>query len=189
MVARLARMARWLLAFEYILNGLNWWWKVLPYPSLSDPPLRQTPAFVQAMIDTGFMFDGTKAVEVVTGLMLLADRWVPLALVVAFPVTVGIWSVDLFLIGTSVRAQVLGWSVLLLNGYLLLAYIRYFAPMLAARATPWGQPEAAGRSPRTAAGPPGWCDRAMTAFGVVSVAVGAAASAWLVVMLAQGLLR
>lgn len=179
MVGRLAQVARLLLAFVYILNGLNWWWKVLPYPSLSDPPLPQTPPFVQAMIDTGFMFDGTKVIEVVTGLMLLANRWVPLALVVAFPVTVGIWSVDFFLIGASVRAQVLGWSALLLNTFLLFAYIRYFTPMLVATATPWVPRDA------EAAGRPARYGRAMTALGVVAVALGAAASAWLVVMLAQ----
>src|SRR5262245_20755224 len=156
MLARLTQAARLLLAFEYILNGLNWWWKVLPFPSAADPPLTQTPAFVQAMIDTGFMFSGTKAVEVVTGLMLLANRWVPLALVVAFPVTVGIWSVDFFLISSRLLAQLLGWSVLMLNSYLLFANIRYFGPMLAARATPWVAESGTARIMSSVGGALGW---------------------------------
>ena len=184
MIARLTQAARLLLAFEYILNGLNWWWKVLPYPSVSDPPLSQTPPFVQAMIDTGFMFAGTKAVEVATGLLLLTNLWVPLALVVAFPVTVGIWSVDFFLISKSLRAQLLGWSVLTLNAYLLFAYIPYFLPMLVARATPW----AAGvdrASAQSAAGGPLRRRQALMVLGIVAVVLGGITSAWLVVMVAR----
>jgi len=188
MIARLTQMARLLLAFEYILNGLNWWWKVLPFPSVSDPPLSQTPPFVQAMIDTGFMFSGTKAVEVVTGLLLLANRWVPLALVVAFPVTVGIWSVDFFLISTSLRAQVLGWSVLMLNTYLLFAYISYFLPMLVARATPWTA-EIDDASAQSGAGGPLRRNQALMVLGFVAVVLGGVTCGWLVVMVAQQFAR
>jgi len=183
MLARLTQIARLLLAFEYILNGLNWWWKILPFPSVSDPPLTRTPPFVQAMIDTGFMFAGTKAVEVVTGAMLLANRWVPLALVVAFPVTVGIWSVDFFLISHSLRAQLLGWSVLMLNTYLLFAYIRYFLPMLVARASPLG-PQVGSQSGALV----GW-EQAITVLGILAVALGGVTSGWLIVMVAQQLAR
>ena len=188
MLARLTQVARLLLGFVYILNGLNWWWKVLPFPSVMDPPLSQTPPFVQAMIDTGYMFDFTKVVEVATGLMLLANRWVPLALVVAFPVTVGLWSVDFFLISRSLRAQVLGWSALSLNSYLLFAYLRHFAPMLVARATAW--PSEADRGPATSgAGGPAGRKRALIVFGLVAVALGAIASGWLIVMAVQQVTR
>ena len=187
MLARLTQVARLLLAFEYILNGLNWWWKVLPYPSVSDPPLGQTPPFVQAMIDTGFMFAGTKAVEVLTGAMLLANLWVPLALVVAFPVTVGIWSVDFFLISHSLRAQLLGWSVLTLNTYLLFAYIRYFLPMLVARASPLGA-EVGGVEPQAVSVSAG-ARQVLAVFGIVAVALGGVTSGWLIVMVAQQVTR
>jgi len=188
MLARLTQVARLLLAFEYILNGLNWWWKVLPYPSMSDPPLGQTPPFVQAMIDTGFMFQGTKAVEVVTGLMLLANLWVPLAVVVAFPVTVGIWSVDFFLISKSLRAQLLGWSVLTLNAYLLFAYIRYFVPMLVARATPWVAQVDGARTMSSVAGS-SWPKGVLMILGIVAVALGGITSGWLIVMVVQQFAR
>jgi hypothetical protein len=186
MIVRLTQLARLVLAFEYILNPLNWWWKVLAYPSASDPPLSQTPPFVQAMIDTGFMFAGTKAVEVVTGLMLLTNLWVPLALVVAFPVTVGIWSVDFFLISKSLRAQLLGWSVLTLNAYLLFAYIRCFLPMLVARATPW---TAEGTSAQSGAGGPLRRKQALMVLGIVAVVPGGITSAWLIAMVARQLVQ
>lgn len=132
------------------------------------------------MIDTGFMFGGTKAVEVLAGVMLLANLWVPLVLVIAFPVTVGIWSVDLFLISSSIRAQILGWSVLLLNTFLLLAYLRHFSPMLVARGNPFGREGLAGRDrawPTSA-----WASRALAALGSISVALGVLANGWLILM-------
>lgn len=135
-IRRLAILTRYLFGFDFLINGINWWWKILPYPSRLDPPNVHTPHFVQAMIDTGFLFDGIKVVEVVAGLALLGNFYVPLALVVAFPVTVAAWAVDIGLLGTSLRAEVLGWSVLLMNVFLMLAYVDSYAPLFKARATP-----------------------------------------------------
>lgn len=165
--------ARLLLAIDFLLNGMSWWWKILPYPSISDPHANRGPLFVQAMIDTGYMFDGIKAVEVIAGGLLLVNRLVPLALLIAFPVSVGAWSVDFFLISGSLRAQVMGWSVLCLNGFLLLAYLPYFKTIFVARAQP-------GMLVPTGASQSGtlyrWC---MIALGAVTVALGLVACGWL----------
>lgn len=134
MFVRLVHAVRILFGFNFLLNGLNWWWKILPYPTIGDPP--GGPPFVQAMIDTGFLFDGIKLVEVVTGIAILANRYVPLALVVAFPVTVAAWAVDVGLLGHNVRAQVMGWAVLSMNGFLMLAYFEAYRPMLVRRIVP-----------------------------------------------------
>ena len=128
MFERLVHAVRILFAANFLLNGINWWWKILPYPSLGDPP--GGPPFVQAMIDTGFLFDGIKLVEVGTGLAILCNRYVPLALAVAFPVTVAAWAVDIGLLGHSIRAQVMGWAVLAMNGFLMLAYFPAYKSML-----------------------------------------------------------
>jgi len=182
MTFRLAHAARILFAIQFLLNGVNWWWKILPYPSIADLSPMQGPPFVQAMIDTGYMFDGIKVVEVVAGLLLLSNRFVPLALVVAFPVSVGAWSVDFFLITGSLRAEVMGWSVLLLNAYLLLAYLPYFRPMLVARA-----PLDAEMVPRAVDGAPRhW---SVAAAGLVAVSLGLVACTWLLVMAGHILLQ
>ncbi|MGV3554952.1 MAG: hypothetical protein ACO1OD_06820 [Croceibacterium sp.] len=131
---RLVHAARVLFGVNFLLNGINWWWKILPYPSIGDPP--GGPPFVQAMIDTGFLFDGIKVVEVVTGLAILANRYVPLALAVAFPVTVAAWAVDIGLLGQSLRAQVMGWAVLTMNAFLMLAYFSSYRSMFERRASP-----------------------------------------------------
>lgn len=134
MFEKLVHAVRLLFGLNFLLNGINWWWKILPYPTIGDPP--GGPAFVQAMIDTGFLFDGIKAVEVLTGVAILANRFVPLALAVAFPVTVAAWAVDIGLLGHSLRAQVMGWAVLSMNGFLMLAYLDAYGPMLLSKAAP-----------------------------------------------------
>jgi hypothetical protein len=121
------------MGFIFLVNGLNWWWKILPYPSLHDPALAKTPPFIQAMIDTGFMFDVVRVLEVAVGIALLADAWTVLALLVAFPISAAIWTVDLFLISGNLRAQVMGWAALLLNLFLMFANWNIYSPLLVFR--------------------------------------------------------
>ncbi len=136
MIKKLAVLTRYLLGFDFLVNGVNWWWKILPYPALHDPPGQHTPQFVQAMIETGFLFEAIKGVEVITGLALLANRFVPLALVIAFPVTVAAWAVDVGLLTKNFRAQVMGWSLLTMNAFLMVAYLDSYRALLHAHATP-----------------------------------------------------
>ena len=142
MIKKLAVISRYLLGFDFLINGVNWWWKILPYPALHDPPDAHTPHFVQSMIETGFLFDAIKGVEVMAGLALLTNRFVPLALVVAFPVTVAAWAVDVGLLTGSLRAQVMGWSLLAMNVFLMVAYADCYRALLRAHATPGREWEA-----------------------------------------------
>ncbi|MBN8832446.1 MAG: DoxX family membrane protein [Sphingomonadales bacterium] len=82
---RLIPLVRILLGLVYLINGTNWFFKIItPYPSISDfihfmPP----PDIVGAMIEHGILFHLAKGMEVVGGLMLLTNRFVPLALVLS----------------------------------------------------------------------------------------------------------
>jgi len=184
MFTSVTRIARLIFAFVFLINGLNGWWKVLPYPTVFDSPVSTTPPFVQAMLDTGYLFAALKAIEVLGGLMLFANRWVPLALVVCFPVAVGAWSIDFFLLQHSVRAQVMGWTVLLLNTYLLFAYLPYYTSMLVSRSSP----SELAASDRSSPGVTAAKSAVLAAFGVIAVAMGLWASGWLVHLAAQQLL-
>jgi putative oxidoreductase len=136
---RLTHSARVLFGLMFFANGLNWWWKILPYPSMHDHAnhaLSHTPPFVQAMLDTGFMFDFVRIVEVTAGTGLLLNCWTPFLLVFVFPLSVGIWAVDVFLIASSVRASVMGWAVFSLNGFLLVSYLDCYVPMLTRTVVP-----------------------------------------------------
>jgi putative oxidoreductase len=136
---RLTHSARVLFGLILFANGLNWWWKLLPYPSMHDHAnhaLPHTPAFVQAMLNTGFMFEFVRIIEVIAGAGLLMNCWTPLLLVFVFPLSLGIWAVDVFLIASSLRANVMGWAVVSLNGFLLVSYLDRYVPMLTRTAVP-----------------------------------------------------
>ena len=137
--SRLVTAVRLLMGADLVVNGLNWWVKlVTPYPSLSDfadrPP---PPDFVGAMIATGVIFHVVKGLELIAGIALLANRFVPLALVAVFAVTVNVFLVDVFL-AQRFRAYVMGIGELLMNLALLLAYLEHYRPMLRMRAEPDG---------------------------------------------------
>jgi hypothetical protein len=124
---------RCVFGLHFLLNGLNF------FLHFFDIPLPHNPVavdFVRALNDTGVVFTAVKVIEVSTGAALLANRFVPLALVVALPVAVNVFFVDVFLVRTWFGGYVLGGGTLLLNAALLLAYLKYFRPMLSARAEP-----------------------------------------------------
>jgi hypothetical protein len=129
---KLVLSVRMILGLEFLLNGLNWWIKIIgPYPSISDyaggKPVH--PGFVGAMIATGFIFHIVKATELIAGIGLLANRWVPLCLVAVFPVTVNVFFVDV-LMSTHLRAHIMGTGAMLMSIFLMLSYFSYYAPML-----------------------------------------------------------
>ncbi len=131
----LLTLTRLLLGAVYLINGINWFFKLItPYPSMSDfvdfmPP----PDIVGAMVENGILFHMAKGVEVVTGLALLTNRMVPLALVVAMTVTVPVCIVDVFKPEFRLRSFLMGSGSLTMNTTLLLAYFQHYRPMMAWR--------------------------------------------------------
>ena len=69
---------RYLLGVQYLLSGLNWWIKMLPFPNIWDPPAPMKHAVANAMIDSGWMYHLAKIIEVATGLALVTNQFVPL---------------------------------------------------------------------------------------------------------------
>lgn len=185
---RLTDIARILMGVVYLVNGLNWWVKLItPYPSQSDfvhflPP----PDVVGAMIENGVLFHLVKLTELAAGLCLLSNRFVPLALVMALPVTVPVFVVDVFFIAHA-RGQVMGWGSLILNGYLLLAYLGHYHGVLAARgaATPQARTDGTGQPSALAQGLARIAEPAMTAGGIVAVGIGLVMTGWLAVMIVE----
>lgn len=122
---------RLLFGIHFLINGLNYTFHFFEIPT---PPGEMAVTLHAEMVRTG-MFNVAKGVEIVTGVMLLANAYVPLALVLAFPVTCIIAFVDVFLTGRVLYAWA-GILTLVLNGGLMLAYFRYYRPMLEFRAEP-----------------------------------------------------
>jgi len=130
-VARYApTVARVLTGLIFLVFGLNGFLHFLPNPP--SMPEREA-AFAGALIATGYMFPLIKATEVVAGALLLANRFVPLALTLLAPIVVNIVAFHAFL-GGAPNALVIG--ILLLEIYLAYAYRDAFKPMLGAKVKP-----------------------------------------------------
>lgn len=126
---RVPTVARILLGLVFFVFGLNGFLHFIPQPPMEGPPAD----FVGALVASGFVMLIVKGVETVAGLMLLTDRFVPLALALLAPIVVAIVGFHLVLAPAGAPMALF---VLALEIYLARAYRSAFAPMLAARVTP-----------------------------------------------------
>jgi uncharacterized membrane protein YphA (DoxX/SURF4 family) len=121
--------ARVLLGLVFVVFGSNFFFHFLPEPPMPE----RAGAFAGALFATGYMFVVVKAVEVGAGLLLLLDRFVPLALAVLAPIVVNIVLFHGFLARAGMALPLL---VLALTLFLAWSYRAVYRPMLAARVAP-----------------------------------------------------
>ncbi len=126
----LPAIARIILGLMFLVFGLNGFLHFLPQP-------KEMPAgamaFFGAMMNTGFMIPLVFVTQTLVGVLLLVNRFVPLALALIAPVIVNIILFHAFLAPSSIG---LGVVVLVLELYLAWAYRRSFRPMLTMHAKP-----------------------------------------------------
>jgi len=109
----------------FLYNGLNFFISFFPQPSGSSALSHE---LISALIDSK-LFAVVKALEALTGLALLANRFVPLAAVLAFPISFCIAHLnmvangDLFSIITSI-------AVIAFNGIIAVGHLDRYLPML-----------------------------------------------------------
>lgn len=121
-------IVRVLFGLMFAVFGLNGFLNFIPPPP--EPGPEGAMAFAGAMMATGYMMPLVKGTELVAGLLLLSNRFVPLALVLLAPVIVNIVLFHVFLApATSAMAFV----VLALELFLAWAYRAAFRPMLQPR--------------------------------------------------------
>jgi uncharacterized membrane protein YphA (DoxX/SURF4 family) len=124
---------RILLGLAFLASGLPALLGMMPQPKT--PPPEAAMAFAMAMMKTGYLFQFVKGTETVVGLLLLLNRFVPLALVVLMPVLLNIVAFNAFLMPSpSSLAPAL--VLLAFELYLAWAYRDYYRVVLTARATP-----------------------------------------------------
>lgn len=149
-------VARLLLGGFYLISGFNWVFGYVPIlPHIGMPPdLPIRHAVVAEMVNTGWMYQMAKVLEIVVGASLLANRFAPLMLTVTAPIAVLTFGLGASLIlsdfwglltGTVAGSVVMtkiregalgGLTVLLLHAWVMLSYFDYYRPMLTARAAP-----------------------------------------------------
>lgn len=121
--------ARLLLGLIFLVFGLNFFLQFLPAPPMSGPPME----FAKALVASGFVMTLVKVVEVGASLMLLSNRFVPLALALLAPIVVNIVGFHLLLAPAGAPLALL---VLTLELWLAWSYRGAFTPMLKARHEP-----------------------------------------------------
>ena len=122
---------RLLMGVIFLVMGLNGFLNFIPQPSTPMPPA--AVAFMGAFMATHYMIQLISATQVIVAILLLSNRFVPLALVVIAPVIVNIVAFHAFLApeGLSIAIVVAAMEV-----YLAWVYRDAFRPMLAMRAAP-----------------------------------------------------
>lgn len=129
-------IARVLLGLAFVIFGLNGFLMFMPAPK-NLPELMVT---VSIGLQKGGYTDVVSGVQVLAGLLLLVNRFVPLALTLLAPIIVGIIT---FHVATSPQMIGPGIVVSLIELYLAWSYRAAFHPMLQAKVAPGrccGQP-------------------------------------------------
>jgi hypothetical protein len=138
--------ARILLGLIFTVFGLNGFLHFLPQPPMAAGPGLN---FVMGLLGTGYFFPFLKGTEVISGLLLLSNRFVPLVLTVLAPIVLNIVAFHTFLAPSGVPLAVV---VLALEGYLAWSYRGTFAGVVHAKNEPTASLAAAPASSPTVGG-------------------------------------
>jgi hypothetical protein len=145
-------VVRWLLGIQSLASGINWWFKILPFPNMHEHitgPVKHE--ILRVLIESGWMFSTAKMLEILLGLALIFNRHAVLALVLSFPVILMTFLLDLFPFLTNIAVflagdlsgRVLfssfldmlyfGAGVFVMQSYLMSEYFRDYRPLFAVK--------------------------------------------------------
>jgi uncharacterized membrane protein YphA (DoxX/SURF4 family) len=127
----LPHIARILMGIAFLIFGLNGFLNFMPAPK--DMP-QDILTVMGAMTKAGF-FTVVSGAEVLAGVLLLVNRFVPLALAFLAPIIVAILTFHLALQPATIGPGIV---VAFLELYLAWSYHKVFRPMLAAKVSPGG---------------------------------------------------
>jgi putative oxidoreductase len=126
--------ARVLLGLIFVVFGLHGFFQFsfIPAPEMNEA----AGSFMGALVGTGYFMIAVKLVELVSGLMILTGRFLPLGLILLAPV-----SVSILLFHTFLDQAGLGMAIFLVAMQLFLAwsYRDSFSGVLQANPKPTGQ--------------------------------------------------
>ena len=127
----LPTIARILLGLPLVVFGLNLFLNFIPQPTKPMP--EAVTAFVGALMKSGYMMQLIGTTQLVVGLLLLVNRFVPLALALLAPFLVNSVAFHIFLEPSGLPMTLVFVAFEL---YLAWAYRNAFRPMLAAKVEP-----------------------------------------------------
>lgn len=126
-----ATVARCALGLLFFVFGLNGFFNFIPPPSAPIPA--GAMSLGAALMNSGYLFQLIKGTEVLAGALLLANRFVPLALTLLAPVVMNILAFHAFLAPDGTPLAVV---IVALELYLAWSFRAAFRPMLAPRVRP-----------------------------------------------------
>ncbi len=122
---------RSLFGFMFVVFGLNGFFHFIPQPGVPSVPAMH---FLEALMNTGYLIQWVKGTEVLVGVLLLSNRFVPLALTLLAPIMLNIVAYHL-LLDDPAKSPI---ALVLVGMHLFLAwaYRAAFKPMLRASTAP-----------------------------------------------------
>jgi hypothetical protein len=123
--------ARILMGLVFFVFGLNGFLHFIPQPASPEPAM----AFSGALFATGYMLPLIMGTQLLVGVLLLANRFVPLALALIAPIIVNILAFHVVLAPSGLPLALV---VLALELLLAWSYRGAFRPMLTAHVAPLG---------------------------------------------------
>lgn len=123
-----APCARVLLGLVFFVFGLDGFLHFIPQPT--EMPSEPAMAFAVGLMKSGYMFPLIKGTEVAVGALLLANRFVALALVIIAPVIINIFAFHAFL---APSGTVIASALVVLAAYLAWVHRGAYRPLFVAR--------------------------------------------------------
>lgn len=117
-------VSRMLLGVIFFVFGLNAFFPFIPVPPLQG----MAGNFVGALVQSGYFFPFLKTLETVGGLLLILGLFMPMVLVVLFPITLNIMLFHLFL---GLEGMPIAILMLLAHLMLLYAHKNYYKGLFA----------------------------------------------------------
>ena len=122
-----------------IVTGTSYWLTEFGLPSIFPHLVRNTPLSSQLLVtlmEVG-LYDVVKTWEIIGGLMLVFNRFVPLGLIICLPITFIVWYNAIILnerYGHLFNPTHMGAMCFYMNILVMVGYARYYAPLVVTRA-------------------------------------------------------
>lgn len=113
---------RMILGLGLLVFGIN---KFVPFLPMFD----MAPAaanFIDSLASSGYVLYTVAFLEVVIGLMLLANKWVPFALILLAPIAINILLFHIFLDVSSILVAII---IVAINAILIYKYWKTYRPL------------------------------------------------------------
>ncbi|WP_099159186.1 DoxX family membrane protein [Virgibacillus ndiopensis] len=121
----LSYISRYLLGFIFLVAGVNGYFVLFNL----DPFIETSPE-AMALFEFDYLLTVEKSIEILCGVLLLINRFVPLALAILSPIVINIMLLHLFLDHSLLPLAVL---LVVMHSYLLYFYRRNFIRLLEKR--------------------------------------------------------